>query len=166
MSAIKEDDDTVLEPVATVVVAEAVNESNNFGVSSTMQQSNTAMQKKTRFSWSHHGMHPKFVDTYIVHEANHKDEILIRHLMQVSPWKARHGNIKAAWKKVMDGILLEKIGGSFIFMGINMSTIRNRYQNVYLVLGDKWKTEREQQNIEEASEDEEPESSNERTTKQ
>ena len=82
MSAIKEDDDTVLEPVATVVVAEAVNESNNVGVSSNMQQSNTTMQKKTRFSWSHHGMNPKFVDTYIVHEANHKDEILIRHLMQ------------------------------------------------------------------------------------
>ena len=54
-------------------------------------------------------MNPKFVNMYIVNEGNHKDEILIRHLMQVAPWKARHGNIKAAWKKVMDGILLEKI---------------------------------------------------------
>ena len=89
-------------------------------------------------------MNPKFVETYIVHEENHKDEILICHLMQVSPWKARHGNVKAAWKKVMDGILLEKIGGSFIFEGINMYTICNRYQNVYLVLGDKWRKEREQ----------------------
>ena len=111
-------------------------------------------------------MNPKFVDTYIIHEGSHKDEILIHHLMQVSPWKARHGNVKAAWKKVMDGILLEKIGGSFIFMGINVSTIWNRYQNVYLVLGDKWRKEGEQRNIEEASEDEEPDSSNERTTKQ
>ena len=88
MSALEEDDDTVLEPVATVVVAEAVNESNNVGISSTMQQSNTRMQKKTRFSWSHYGMNPKFVNTYIIHEENHKYEILIRHLMQVSPWKA------------------------------------------------------------------------------
>ena len=166
MSAIEEDNDRVLEPVTAVVVAEAVNESNNVGISSTAQQSNTTMQKKTRFSWSHYGMIPKFADTYIVHEANHKDENLIRHLMQVSPWKARHGNVKAAWKKVMDGILLKKIGGSFIFMGINVSTIWNRYQNVYLVLGDKWRKEREQRNIEEASEDEEPDSSNERTTKQ
>ena len=61
-------------------------------------------------------VNPKFVDTYIVHEKNYKDEILICHLMQVSPWKARHGNVKAAWKKVMDGILLEKFEGSFIFV--------------------------------------------------
>ena len=64
--------------------------------------------------------------------------------MQVSPWKARHGNAKATWKKVMDGILLEKWEGSSIFVGINVSTIRNSYQNVYLVLGDKWRKEREQ----------------------
>ena len=127
MLAIEEDNDTVSEPVATVVVAEAVNESNNIGVSSTTQQSNTTMQEKTRFSWSHYGMNPKFVDTYIVHEGNHKDEILIHHLMQVSQWKARHGNVKAAWKKVMDGILLEKIEVSFIFVGNNVSTVWNRY---------------------------------------
>ena len=125
MSAMDGDNDTVLEPVTIVVVVEAVNESNNVSASLTTQQSNTTMQKKTRFSWSHHGMNPKFVDTYVIHEGNYKDEILICHLMQVSPWKARHGNVKAAWKKVMDGILLEKIEGSFIFAGINMSTIRN-----------------------------------------
>ena len=111
-------------------------------------------------------MNPKFVDTYIVHEKNYKDEILIHHLMKVSPWKARHGNVKAAWKKVMDGILLEKFEDSFIFACISISTIRNRYQNVYLVLGDKWRKEREQRNIKEASEDEEPDNSNKRTTKQ
>ena len=141
MSAMEEDDDTVSEPDTAVVVVEAVNENINIGVSSTMQQSNTTMQKKTRFSWSHHGMNPKFVNTYIIHEENYKDEILMRHLMQVSPWKTRHGNVKAAWKKVMDGILLEKIEGSFIFVGIKVSTIWNRCQNVYLVLGDKWRKE-------------------------
>ena len=86
MSAEEEGDDTVLEPVTAVVVAEAANDSNNVGVSSTTQQSNTRMKKKTRFSWSHYRMNPKFVETYIVHGDNHKDEI--HHLMQVSPWKA------------------------------------------------------------------------------
>ena len=100
------------------------------------------------------------------HEVNYKDEILIHHLMQVCPWKARHGNVKAAWKKVLDGLLLEKIDGNFMFAGINVMTIRNRYQIVYLVLGDKWRKEREQHNVEEASEDEELENRNERTTKQ
>ena len=117
---------------------------NNVGISSTTQQSNPTMQKKTCFSWSHYGMNLKFVNTYIVHEGNHKDEILIHHLMHVSLWKARHRNVKAAWKKMMDGILLEKIEGFFIFVGINVSTIWNRYQNVYLVLGDTWRKEQEQ----------------------
>ena len=144
MLAMDADDDMVSEPVTIVVVAEAVNGSNNIGASSTTQQSNTTMRKKTQFSWSHHGMNTKFVDIYVIHEKNYKDEILIHHLMQVSPWKARHGNVKAAWKKVMDGILLEKWEGSFILAGINVSTIRNRYQNVYLVLDDKWRKEREQ----------------------
>ena len=81
MSVMDGDNDLVLEPVAIVVVVEAVNESNNIAASLTMQQSNTTMQKKTRFSWSHHGINPKFVDTYVVHEGNHKDEILICHLM-------------------------------------------------------------------------------------
>ena len=85
MSAIDGDDDTILEPVTAVVVAEAVNESNNISTSSSMQQSNTTMQKKTRFSLSHHGMNPKFVDAYVIHEGNYKDEILIHHLLQVSP---------------------------------------------------------------------------------
>ena len=63
----------------------------------------------------------------------------------------------------MDIFLLE---GSCIFAGINVSTIRNRYQNMYLVLGDKWRKEREQQNVTEASEDKEPDNNNEQTTKQ
>ena len=101
-------------------------------------------------------MNPKFVETYIIHEKNYKDEILICHLIQVTPWKARHGHVKSAWEKVMNGVLLEKLEGSCIFVGINIRTIRNRYQNVYLVLGDSLRKEREQQNVEEASEDEEP----------
>ena len=165
MSTMDGDDNTVSDSVA-VVVAEPANESDNVGAASTTQQPNTTIQKKSRFSWSHHGTNPKYVDTYIVHEENYKDERLICHLMQVCPWKARHGNVKAAWKKVLDGLLLEKIDGNFMFAGINVMTIRNRYQNVYLVLGDKWRKEQEQRNVEEASEDEEPENQNERTMKQ
>ena len=166
MSTMDGDDDTVSDSVAAVVIAEPPNKSDNVGATSTTQQPNTTIQKKSRFSWSHHGTNPKYVETYIVHEANYNDEILIRHLIQVCPLKARHGNVKAAWKKVLDGLLLEKIDGNFMFAGINIMTIRNRYQNVYLVLGDKWQKEREQRNVEEASEDEEPENRNKRTTKQ
>ena len=156
LSAMDADDDTVSEPVTTIVVAEAVDGSNNVGASATIQKSNKTMRKKTQFSWSHHGMNPKDVETYIIHEKNYKDEILIHHLIQVAPWKARQGQVKSAWEKVMNGILLEKWEGSCIFVGIKVSTIRNTYQDVYLVLGDKWRKEREQRNVEEASENEEP----------
>ena len=98
MSMVDGDNDTVSDSAAIVVVAEPVNESDNVGATSTMQPPNTTIQKKSRFSWSHHGMNLKFVETYIVHGANNKDEILIHHLLQVCPWKARHGNVKAAWK--------------------------------------------------------------------
>ena len=47
MSAMDGDDDMVSEPVAVVVVAEAVDGSNNVGALLTTQQSNTTMWKKT-----------------------------------------------------------------------------------------------------------------------
>ena len=159
------DDNTVLDPVDVLVVAEPINKSENVGATSMTQQPNTRIQKKSRFSWLHHGTNPQFVEKYVIHETNYKDDLLIHHLMQVSPWKARHENVKLVWQKVLDGILLEKIDGNFIFAGINIMTICNRYQNVYLVLGDKWHKDREQHNVEEASEDEELENPNERTTK-
>ena len=46
MSAMDGDNDMVSEPVTIVVVAEAVNESNNVSTSLTTQQSNTTMWKK------------------------------------------------------------------------------------------------------------------------
>ena len=47
MSAMDADDDTVSEPVAVVVVAEAVDGSNNVGTLGTTRQSNKTMWKKT-----------------------------------------------------------------------------------------------------------------------
>ena len=87
MSAMGTDNDMVSEPVAMIVVAEAVDGSNNIGTLATTQQSNKTMWKQTQFTWSHHGMNPKFVETYIIHEKNYKDEILICHLIQVDPRK-------------------------------------------------------------------------------
>ena len=86
------DDDMVLEPVTIVVVA-------GIGALVTTQQSNKTMQKKTQFTWSHHGMNPNLLRHTLFMKKNYKDEILIHHLMQVSPWKARHGNVKSAWEK-------------------------------------------------------------------
>ena len=47
MSTMDGDDDTVLDPVAIVVIAEPINESNNVGATLTMQQPNTTIKKKS-----------------------------------------------------------------------------------------------------------------------
>ena len=52
--------------------------------------------KKSRFTWSHHGTKPNTGSMYIVNEWNHKDEILIRHMLADQPWKARHGCVMSA----------------------------------------------------------------------
>ena len=122
--------------------------------------------KKSRFTWSHHGTKPSYGSTYIVNERNHKDEILIRHLLVDQPWKARHGHVKAAWDSLLDNLLTEKREGVCVFDGASVVTLRKRYEQVYLHLGKTWTQEKEKRNQEEASEDEEPETDNQRTTKQ
>ena len=47
MSTMDRDDDTVLDSVAAVVIVEPANESNNVGATSTTQQPNTTIQKKS-----------------------------------------------------------------------------------------------------------------------
>ena len=64
--------------------------------------------KKSRFTWSHHGTKPNSGSMYIVNKSNHKDEILICHLLANQPWKARHGHIMAAWDSLLENLLKEK----------------------------------------------------------
>ena len=47
MSAMDTDNDTVSEPVTVIVVAEAVDGSNNVGALATTQESNQTMWEKT-----------------------------------------------------------------------------------------------------------------------
>ena len=103
---------------------------------------------------------------YIVNESNHKDEILIRHLLANQPWKARHGCIMAAWDSLLENLLTEKREGVCVFDGASVTTICKQYEQVYLHLGKTWTQEKEQCNLEEASEDEEPDRDNQCTTKQ
>ena len=122
--------------------------------------------KKSRFTWSHHGTKPNSGSMYIVNKWNHKDEILICHLLADQPWKACHGHIMAAWDSLLENLLTEKREGVCVFNGASVTTICKQYEQVYLHLGKTWTQEKEQHNQEEASEDEEPDTDNQRTTKQ
>ena len=122
--------------------------------------------KKSRFTWSHHGTKQCSGSMYIVNERNHKDKILIRHLLVDQPWKARHGHVKAAWDSLLENLVTEKREGVCVFDGASVVTLRKQYEQVYLHLGKTWTQEKEKRNQEEASEDEEPETDNQRTLKQ
>ena len=64
--------------------------------------------KKSRFTWSHHGTKANTGLMYIVNEWNHKDEILIRHLLADQPCKACLGCIMSAWDSLLENLLTEK----------------------------------------------------------
>ena len=122
--------------------------------------------KKTRFTWSHPGTNPQVPATYLIHNANIKDDVFIRHLLNEAPWKAPFGKVTCAWDGLMQKLLSEKHDGANLFGGADVQTLRKRYQQVYLHLGQLWTKEREKHNQEEASEDEEVDSNQLRSTKQ
>ena len=101
-----------------------------------------------------------------MNEWNHKDEILIRHLLAKQPWKACHGCVMSAWDSLLENLLTEKRDGACVFEGASVVTIDKRYEQVYLHLGKTWTQEKEKRNQEEASEDEETDTDTQRTTKQ
>ena len=106
--------------------------------------------KKSRFTWSHHGTKPNSGSMYIVNKWNHKDEILIHHLLANQPWKACHGCVMSAWDSLLENLLTEKHDGACVFEGASEVTIRKRYEQVYLHLGKTWTQEKEKRNQEEA----------------
>ena len=92
---------------------------------------------------------------YLIHNANIKDDVFIRHLLKEAPWKAPFGKVTCAWDGLKQKLMTEKHDGAQLFGGANVQTLRKRYQQVYLHLGQLWTKEREKRNPEEASEDEE-----------
>ena len=71
--------------------------------------------KKTRFTWSHPGINPQCCSTYLVHNANIKDEVFIRHLLNEAPWKASFGKVTCAWDGLMQKLLTEEHDGAKLF---------------------------------------------------
>ena len=122
--------------------------------------------KKTRFTWSHRGINPQCPSTYLIHDANIKDDVFIRHLLNEAPWKAPFGKVTCAWDGLVRKLLTEKHDGANLFGGANVQTLRKRYQQVYLHLGQLWTKDREKRNQEEACEDEEADSDQLHSTKQ
>ena len=129
-------------------------------------QNDTKKTKKTWFTWSHPGINPQCPSTYLVHNDNIKDEIFIRRLLHEAPWKAPFGKATCAWNGLTQQLLSEEHDGAKLFTVANVQTLRKRYQQVYLHLGQVWTKEREKCNQKEASEDDEMDSDQLHSTKQ
>ena len=136
------------------------------------QKSNNPAQNKlkktkmTRFTWYHPGINPQCCSTYLVHNANIKDEVFIHHLLNEAPWKAPFGKVTCAWDGLMQKLLTEEHDRAKLFSGANVQTLRKRYQQVYLHLGQVWTKARGKCNQEEASKDEDVDSDQLCSTKQ
>ena len=122
--------------------------------------------KKTRFTWSRPGTNPQCCSTYLVHNANIKDEVFIHRLLNEAPWKAPFGKVTCAWDGLMQKLLTEEHDRAKLFSGANVQTLRKQYQQVHLHPGQVWTKAREKCNQEEASKDEEVDSDQLHSTKQ
>ena len=59
----------------------------------------TSFQEKKRFVWSF-SIDPD-LPNFLVDDNNYQDELLIRFIIQESPWRVKHGAKKTSWESVM-----------------------------------------------------------------
>ena len=123
----------------------------------------STLQKKKRFVWSF-SIDPD-LPNFLIDDNNYQDELLIRCIVQESPWRAKHGAKKTSWESVMSLLGNQQHELANVFDGATMITIRRRYEG-YMNLAKMWTSEREKHNQEEKSEDEEPDAESTRTRKQ
>ena len=123
----------------------------------------TTLQKKKRFVWSF-SIDPD-LPNFLIDDNNYQDKLLIRCIIQESPWRAKHGAKKTSWESVMSLLGNQQHELANVFDGATMITIRRRYEG-YMNLAKMWTSEREKHNQEEKSEDEEPDAESTRTRKQ
>ena len=123
----------------------------------------TTLQKKKWFVWSF-SIDPD-LPNFLIDDNNYQDELLIRCIVQESPWRAKHGAKKTSWESVMSLLANQQHELANVFDGATLITIRRRYEG-YMNLAKMWTSEREKHNQEEKSEDEEPDAESTRTRKQ
>ena len=67
----------------------------------------TSTTKKKRFVWSF--MIDPDLPTFLVDNNNYQDKLLIRCILQESPWRAKHGAKKTLWETIMSSLLINNI---------------------------------------------------------
>ena len=81
----------------------------------------TSFQKKKRFVWSF--SIDLDLPNFLVNDNNYQDELLIRCIVQESPWRAKHGAKKTSWESVMSLLANQQHEFANVFDGATMITI-------------------------------------------
>ena len=146
----KEPNDDVAATADQVVVAVSV-------------PTQASYQKKKRFIWSF-SIDPD-LPNFLIDDNNYQDELLIRCIIQESPWRVKHGAKKTSWESVMSLLADQQHQFEKVFEGASLITVQHRYEG-YINLVKRWTSARDKHNQEEKSEDVEPNSVSLRTRKQ
>ena len=81
----------------------------------------TSYQKKKRFIWLF-SIDPDLL-SFLVDDNNYQDELLIRCIIQESPWRAKHGAKKTSWESVMSLLADQQHQFENVFEGASLITI-------------------------------------------
>ena len=81
----------------------------------------TSYQKKKRFIWLF-SIDPDLLN-FLVDDNNYQDELLIRCIIQESPWRAKHGAKKTSWESVMSFLAHQQHQFENVFEGASLITI-------------------------------------------
>ena len=80
----------------------------------------TSYKKKKQFIWSF-SIDPD-LPNFLVDDNNYQDELLIRCIIQESPWRAKHGVKKASWDSVMTLLADQQQCGTTYYNGLSCAT--------------------------------------------
>ena len=80
----------------------------------------TSYKKKKQFIWSF-SIDPD-LPNFLVDDNNYQDELLIRCIIQESPWMAKHGAKKASWESVMTLLADQQQCGTTYYNGLSCAT--------------------------------------------
>ena len=81
----------------------------------------TNYQKKKQFIWSF-SIDPD-LPNFLVDDNNYQDELLIRCIIQESPWRAKHGAKKTSWESVMSLSADQQHQFKKVFEGASLITV-------------------------------------------
>ena len=81
----------------------------------------TSYPKKKRFIWSF-SIDPD-LPNLLIDDNNYEDELLIRCIIQESPWRAKHGAKKTSWESVMSLLADQQHQFENVFKGASLITI-------------------------------------------